>query len=220
MSRVCFCGRPLTWRDLIRSVKNNFVSPAAYLNTHQLGAHSGLVNSSKKGTRPIAAASYQLGLMCTMSWLDGHWAQQGISDSILLMKYAKTYTFVNIWNAGRGILFAHYLKALKTLLYIIISAQQDLKIQWLPNEEGTTQRQHFWPHLWQHIDELSKKLVDQVRSDTCEVRERNIHDATRDLIESHSKIHFHLWTDLHFSAKQFAFQNIINIWLKICYDFK
>ena len=152
MSRVCFCGRPLTWRDLIRSVKNNFVSPAAYLNTHQLGAHSGLVNSSKKGTRPIAAASYQLGLMCTMSWLDGHWAQQGISDSILLMKYAKTYTFVNIWNAGRGILFAHYLKALKTLLYIIISAQQDLKIQWLPNEEGTTQRQHFW----QHIDELSK----------------------------------------------------------------
>ena len=93
MSRVCFCGRPLTWRDLIRSVKNNFVSPAAYLNTHQLGAHSGLVNSSKKGTCPIAAASCQLGLMCTMYWLDGHWAQQGISDSISLMTYAKTCTF-------------------------------------------------------------------------------------------------------------------------------
>ena len=150
MSRVCFCGRPLTWRDLIRSVKNNFVSLAAYLNTHQLGAHSGLVNSSKKGTCPIAVASYQLGLMCTMYWLDGHWAQQGISDSILLMTYAKTYTFCKhskCWSRDFVCTLPESPENFITLLFIIISTQQELQIQRLPNEQGSTQQQNFWQHI-------------------------------------------------------------------------
>ena len=98
------------------------------------------------------------------------------------------YTILKYWSRDFVCTLPESPEKFITLLFIIISTQQELQIQRLPNEEGTTQRQHFW----QHIDKLSKKLVDQVRSDTCEVRERNIHDATRDLIESHSKIHFHL----------------------------